>query len=176
MLISKQVMSVPIDNLIIPPKARLPFIVSSFFPTALIGTTAYSHDVNTQIDFEMPFVYKDGNSYHAFANWSVLLSEKTVDKMEINVCLYPNRPKDIEKIAWAYIWHIYFRSIHPDSAIDCVYRLCSQCPDKYRMRLLHTGKTKEPKAILEKHLGLGRQRARAAEQRRRQELFQRWGK
>lgn len=174
MLKSKKVLSLPIDCLRIDPKSQASFIVSSSFRTALFEVEKHIRNSSHQINFEIPFVYKDKSRYHVFANWAPLLMSRISSESEIEVLVYSIRPKDIEKIAWSYLWHLYFRSIHINNIVASAYNVSSHCPEKYTNQLLSTGRTREPKAILEKYLGLGRQRARSAENTSALELYRHW--
>ena len=176
MLHSKKIMSLPIDSLRIAPKAQAPFIVSSFFQTGACEVEKHTGKSSHPISFEMPYAYKDKDNFHVLSNWAPLLLKSSLKESEIEVLVSSTRPKDIEKIAWSYAWHLYFRSIHVDNAISSAYRLSLQCPEKYTHQLLSVGKTKEPKAILEKYLGIGRQRARSAELATTRDLYRHLGK
>jgi|GEM_PF-4264792 len=176
MLHSKKIISLPIDCLTIAPKAQAPFIVSSSFQTSVFGVEKHIYQPSHLISFEVPFVYKDKSGYHVIANWAPLLMKRSSHELEIEVIVYSTRPKDIEKIAWLYAWHLYFRSIHVNNIVASAYRLSLHCPERYTRQLLSIGNTREQKAILNQYLGLGRQRARSAEMTTTRDFYRRWEK
>jgi hypothetical protein len=129
------------------------------------------------MNFEMPFVYLDSESvYSIFANWSPFLNHHYARNGEITVCVHPQKPANLKRIAWTYFWHMFVRDFQPDCAIERICKLLRDCPDEYRTHLLSVENNSETKAILKRAFSDKEQGLKQEEPIRGNRLDDYWGK